>query len=169
MLYLLIFISFFIHMITFIYLKTVNNRVLSSEELLQKQAEQKKEIEALLAVYLLEIREENEKLVETLQQPVEQSKKQPQAFKTDRSEALYNKDDNNNLANKADEKQLLNEQEMDYQPPKIEEVEGSFKPSFQAKVLSLYDKGNTVETIARKLNCGKTEVELLVKFQQKNK
>lgn len=41
--------------------------------------------------------------------------------------------------------------------------------SFEAKVLHLYSQGLTIEEIAKKLNSGKTEITLIVKFHDKNK
>lgn len=167
MLYLLIFISFIVHIVTFIYIKTVNNRVLSAEALTKKQTEQKKEIEELLAVYLLEIREENENLVETLNNRTNTT--QEKKDKSGVGQMVESNDENNHTSTRssAEDYSTVN-QTTSYQPPEIEEGEETFEPSLQAQVLSLYKNGDNIETIARKLNCGKTEVELLVKFQQKN-
>lgn len=38
--------------------------------------------------------------------------------------------------------------------------------SLQGKVLQLYDKGKTAEEIAKQLNCGITEVSLIIKFHE---
>lgn len=40
--------------------------------------------------------------------------------------------------------------------------------SLQGKVLQLYDKGKTAEDIAQQLNCGVTEVSLIIKFHENN-
>ncbi|WP_182199183.1 DUF6115 domain-containing protein [Paraliobacillus salinarum] len=167
MLYLLIFISFIVHIVIFIYIKTLNNRVLSAEALAKKQKEQKKEIEELLAVYLLEIREENETLVETLNNSTNTIQKKKD--KSEVSQTVESNDGNNHTSTRSSSEDYSTvNQTASYQPPEIEEGEETFEPSLQAQVLSLYNNGDNIESIARKLNCGKTEVELLVKFQQKN-
>lgn len=47
-----------------------------------------------------------------------------------------------------------------------EEVE--YEPSLHGQILQLHAKGLTHEEIAQRLNCGKTEVELILRFQQKD-
>ncbi|WP_090856578.1 hypothetical protein [Paraliobacillus sp. PM-2] len=163
MIELLLLISFFIHITTFIYLKTLSSRVMRPEEFLQRQEEQKKEMEDLLSIYVLEIREENERLMEALQNKPNNRDNQSTTASPQRS-SLSNQG-KEQMAH--DTKRAFYYKQNDYEPPMIEEEE-SFKPSFSAQVLALYSKGESVESIARKLDCGKTEVELMVKFHQKN-
>ncbi|GAA5415132.1 hypothetical protein Pryu01_00156 [Paraliobacillus ryukyuensis] len=175
MIYLLLFISFIIHIITFIYIKTVRNGTITAEEMSQQQEEQRKEIQELLAVYLVEIREENEKLIEVLEDKPNQKTKHPlyTQNKTEEKPSASqdtNREDSSSFLSKDDSQKSANQKSAtnDYQPPSIEQVEDTFVPSLSAQVLSLYSKGESIESIARKLDCGKTEVELMVKFQQKN-
>jgi len=44
-------------------------------------------------------------------------------------------------------------------------VEDKYEPSLHGQILHLYEKGLTKEEIAQTLNCGKTEVELILRFQ----
>lgn len=39
--------------------------------------------------------------------------------------------------------------------------------SLEAKILQLHAKGETTDSIAKKLNCGKTEAEIIIKLHQK--
>lgn len=41
-----------------------------------------------------------------------------------------------------------------------------YEPSLHGQILQLHEKGLNHEEIAQKLNCGKTEVELILRFQQ---
>lgn len=51
--------------------------------------------------------------------------------------------------------------------PATDHVADESKLSLEAKVLQLYDRGLEIENIARQLNCGKTEAELIIKFNKK--
>src|SRR5699024_11546803 len=48
----------------------------------------------------------------------------------------------------------------------VEDMDDSYETSLQSQILQLYDQGYSEEDIAKQLNCGKTEVELIVKFHQ---
>ena len=48
----------------------------------------------------------------------------------------------------------------------IASEEVAFESSTEAKVLNLYSQGESLDSIAKKLDIGKTEVELIVKIQQ---
>lgn len=57
-----------------------------------------------------------------------------------------------------------------YNPPMIpseEKTEDQVETSLTAKILSLAEKGFAAEEIAKKLQCGKTEAELILKFHRK--
>lgn len=42
----------------------------------------------------------------------------------------------------------------------------TYKPSIQGQVLQLHEKGHSIEQIAQALNCGKTEVDLILRFHE---
>ncbi|TDQ39673.1 DUF6115 domain-containing protein [Aureibacillus halotolerans] len=60
----------------------------------------------------------------------------------------------------------LETDEAVYSPPPLKE-EQLYTTSNEAKILQLAEKGWTVEDIARKLNKGKTEVQLTIKMNHK--
>ncbi|WP_010093391.1 DUF6115 domain-containing protein [Ornithinibacillus scapharcae] len=47
------------------------------------------------------------------------------------------------------------------------DVQDEIEVSLQSRILKLYQEGRSIEDIARSLGCGKTEVELIVKFHEK--
>jgi hypothetical protein len=49
---------------------------------------------------------------------------------------------------------------------KVEETLYEQEESFIQQILNLEKQGNSIEEIAKKLNKGKTEIELLLKFQE---
>lgn len=151
--YYLLLISFIIHALTFVTIRQLKVKLDQPNDSKEMMAEQQKQIEELLAVYLLEIREENEKLLDLIHQghqtvpPKEQKRETPVV--------------------QADPENLTTEKYQAYQPIIPDEEEDIIEQSFAAQVLSLAEQGETAEAIAKKLSCGKTEVELLLKFQQK--
>lgn len=56
--------------------------------------------------------------------------------------------------------------ETDYQP-ETEHVADKSELSLEAQILQLHENGLTVDEIARQLNCGKTEAELIIKLKKK--
>ncbi|WP_440895334.1 DUF6115 domain-containing protein [Amphibacillus sp. Q70] len=155
MYYILLLISFLIHILTFVMIRQLKVKLDQPNENKKVLAQQQKQIEELLAVYLLEIREENEKLLDLINKG-----QQSASQKDSKSEAP--------LTQNESELNATTEKYQDYQPI-VPDEEDIVEQSFAAQVLSLAEQGYTAETIAKKLNCGKTEVELLLKFQQKQK
>lgn len=160
----LLLISFIIHAVTFVIIKHLKTKVdqpaVAQEEIIQ----QKKEIEDLLAVYLLEIREENEKVIASLA-----NNKGTQMSGESSNNVVIDKVKDQEITDKEPERSSNRKPLKDYQPPVDNSEPDRVEQSFAAQILSMYNQGNSIETIARKLDRGKTEIELLVKFQQKNR
>ncbi|MCA0983301.1 hypothetical protein LCL89_04465 [Halobacillus yeomjeoni] len=55
----------------------------------------------------------------------------------------------------------------EYSPPEPEQM-GGYQPSIQSQIMDMKNRGYSIDEIAKKLDRGKTEVELLLKFHQKN-
>lgn len=154
----LLLISFIIHAVTLVIIRQLKVKLDQPSITKQTLDQQQKEIEELLAVYLLEIREENEKLIQLIDQ---QAKREPQEKPL---EAINVEQPPRKPIMEA---RLQEDKYQDYQPFMPKEEEPVVEPSFAARVLSLAERGDSIETIAKKLNRGKTEVELLIKFHQK--
>lgn len=152
----LLFISFIIHILTFVFIRHLKSKLDQSAEIHHEIKEQKKEIEDLLAVYLLEIREENDKMIDYI--------------KSNQGQIKQKQIDIGNKGKKSNRQTVeSNQKTEDYHPPYVNNKEDILEQSFAAQVLSLYNQGQSIESIARQLDRGKTEIELVVKFQQKNK
>ncbi|CEI84275.1 swarming motility protein SwrB [Oceanobacillus oncorhynchi subsp. incaldanensis] len=52
----------------------------------------------------------------------------------------------------------------DFQPAAYQD---EVETSLEAKILQLHTNGETIDDIAKKLNCGKTEAEIIIKMHQK--
>ncbi|WLD95181.1 hypothetical protein [Alkalihalobacillus sp. AL-G] len=132
----------------------------------------KSEMEDILMAYSTEMKEENEAFLEHLR-----SIKSDQ-YKNDRlKEGLHKPSTFQSINN--DEVSLTqptptqtpqshNEKEdPNYTPPPpITKEKEQFGPSMAAEVLSLQKKGYSLDEIAKKVDKGKGEIELLIKFYQ---
>ncbi|MFC7320471.1 hypothetical protein [Halobacillus campisalis] len=142
MIYFLLIIGFIIDGVIVLGLMTLFTKMKKTEELELRQKEVAAEIEDLFSSYLLELKEENKRLEGKLVQPV----KTETAFR---------------------EHETANVRE-DYHPPEPMETEVLYRPSRSFQVISRYNSGVPIERIAKELNIGKTEAQLILKFQEKN-
>ncbi|MDL4840090.1 DUF6115 domain-containing protein [Aquibacillus rhizosphaerae] len=163
-------VSFLLHVMTFIFLKTLKDKVNLFDDLEAKQKSNIKEMEDLLAVYLIEIKEENDKLLHVLK---ENEQPKPR-LNTKANHVDIQSNPKNNTKYELTSKPVY-EDEMnkskdykEYSPPVDNNGQDVLEQSVASRVYSLHNQGNSVETIAKKLDCGKTEVELMLKFHRKN-
>ncbi|WP_018932645.1 DUF6115 domain-containing protein [Gracilibacillus lacisalsi] len=155
MLYILLLFSFIIHIVTFVIIRQLKLKQDTLAGVEDNVNQQVKNIEDTLAVYLVELKEENEKFVQ-----------QVEKFNSN------NSDNNNQKQHEASksvkEVHTPKQSTKEYQAiSHVEQVEDVVERSTTASVLHLHEKGYTVDEIAKELDKGKTEVELLLKFQQK--
>ncbi|WP_058307788.1 DUF6115 domain-containing protein [Gracilibacillus massiliensis] len=158
MLYLLLLISFMIHVITFIIIRQLKQRQDNIETIEDNVNLQVKNLEDTLAIYLIELKEENEhfmKQIERVDVPIQMTESKHPV--------------NEEIAIKSETMKEKGQEVKEYQPiSPVESQEDVVENSTTASILHLDAKGYTIDEIAKKLNKGKTEVELLLKFQQKN-
>nr|WP_077704043.1 hypothetical protein [Virgibacillus dokdonensis] len=133
----LILVSFLLHMVAFTVIFQLYKRMNTNQQL------DTSEIDALLAAYIDEIKQENIRLQQQL--------------------ITLNKRENV----ETDQIQLVKKEEKDV--PYNNEQQDEMTTSLQAKILQLHSQGHTASEIAQQLNCGKTEVALTIKFQQNSK
>ncbi|RNA69566.1 DUF6115 domain-containing protein [Alteribacter keqinensis] len=115
-----------------------------------------RDIEDLLLAYTTEMKENNEALVKELQD-------KSRNVSTESLRPARKEISNPKPADTISEKQVSGE--SDYKPPAVaREPQEKIETSQTAQVLSLSNQGFSIEDIARKLNMGKGEVELFLKF-----
>lgn len=171
----LVVISLLLHGVTIIALITLSLRVSKTKELELKQQKVAREIEDLFTTYLIEIKEENERMMNILEKngqnenSYEPNHEKKSSQKSPKVALNVSEDVNVNKNSEQQDAPVLKQQQVDhkpikeYKPPMPDEVE-FIQPSLEARVFSLYDQGLSTEEIARKLDCGRTEVELMLKF-----
>lgn len=146
----LIILSFLIHLIVLIAIYLLYKQV-------QQKNENSAEIAKLFDIYLQEVKAENERLQMEILRSSSQTNNQKHSHN-------YVKP---STANQALVKTEGSETETDSYKPPISEESANVDLSLHAKILQLHDKGFSIEDIARKLDCGKTEVELFMKLYNK--
>ncbi len=144
-LYLLI-VSLLLHFVTFFILIVIVKKMRSAFDYQQFET-QKKELEDLLAYYSVELKEENERFLKEI---LEKTKLQETGTELKETH------------NVAEEQNTLTEIEEIVQEEKT--VETYAQPSLEAQALQLYEQGYDIKEIAKKLNKGHGEIELLLKF-----
>lgn len=166
-------ISFLLHLITlFVIVVLVQKTNVIKPSLRSNDQEQEKlkqEIEDLLVAYTIEMKEENEKLINKLVQKRKvQEKVQTETFKTYEKTRgqTYQADKKVEPAALPNPSLKKNYQtsEHSYGAPLVEETEDIVEQSSTAQILSLAKQGYSAKAIAKRLNIGDGEVELLLKF-----
>ncbi|MFC0524166.1 hypothetical protein ACFFGV_11385 [Pontibacillus salicampi] len=180
----LVVISFLLHGVTLLTIFILAKRISTARELEVKQEKVAREIEESFTAYLMDIKEENERLMNMLDkngQNVEQSFTQGAPDGNTDKENSTSVPAMTNVSSSYSSlvKEDIQEQSPDlpledtkekstYMPPTPPGVEEAYEPSVQSRVYQLFDAGYSKEAIAKELHCGKTEVELMLKFHQRN-
>ncbi|MFD1037958.1 DUF6115 domain-containing protein [Virgibacillus byunsanensis] len=151
MISLLLFLSFLLHIVA----------LLAILKLFQHIQTLKKtdpgDIMSLLETYVLEIKEENRVLQEELLSENSRHEKEKQPAKVPVQPQMT--ENTKTINDKPVETSILQE----------ENVQDNYEMSVPAKVLQLHGQGLSIDEIAQKLNCGKTETELIIKIHANNK
>lgn len=150
---LLLTVSFFIHMILLFGIYYLYKEI----QTLKNENADANDIAELFESYLLEIKVENERLEN-------ESFSQPTKIKKD---TISNSPKNEELL-KENESIMVDTDLNDYAP--VSPVaRDELETTLQAKILQLSSQGYSSDNIAEKLDCGKTEVALILKFHKNRK
>ncbi|MCY8909012.1 Swarming motility protein SwrB [Bacillus atrophaeus] len=156
-------LSFMLHGVLLYAVIILYTKLAALKETERQQKKILEETENTLAAFLLELKEENEKLIE---HPVDlsagkdgagQEKKTPQSS----GEKAETAPEPEETPIPAHIQGLISEVEQ------AEDSMNSGGRSFEDQVIELYDQGFSAGEIARKLKSGKTEIELFLKFRAK--
>ncbi|MBC5635989.1 hypothetical protein H8S33_04015 [Ornithinibacillus sp. BX22] len=139
-------VSFLLHIISIVAIYAL------SKQLSMNKSKDSSEFISLMENYLEEIKEENRRLQKEL------ANIQPTAKNED---APINVEDEPSL-------KVEEHEEIPTSLPGSDIVKDEVEVSQHSRILQLYKEGLGAEEIARKLGCGKTEVELIIKFQEKS-
>jgi DNA-binding NarL/FixJ family response regulator len=138
-------VSFLLHILSIIAIYAL------SKQLSMNKSSDSSEIVSLMEKYLEEIKIENDRL----QQEVSKTKRV----------IRYDPNVDNELTAPSLKGNLSEAHQTPYQD---ENIKDDIEVSLQSRILKLYEEGFAAEEIARKLGCGRTEVDLLIKFREKS-
>ncbi|WP_342492877.1 Swarming motility protein SwrB [Bacillus sp. FSL H8-0516] len=174
-------ISFMLHAALIYFVIILYTRMNSLKATEQKQRELLEETENTLAAFLMEVKEENDKLskvaaaspdfsAEELKSDL-QTPKQPQPS-IESQQSVESEDPVPEHLSALLSEVEVQEEKVNEPVPQLETE--SFLPSkseieetFEDQVKTLYDEGRSLEEIAKEMKTGKTEIELLLKFSGK--
>lgn len=148
----LLIISLLLHGVTALWIFTLMKR-LELVTISKKEMEQaKNEIEDLLLSYTEEMKEENERLVAMLKGSQQKPTMDKETYQNEQIKKV---------------KKEPEERYDNYAPPTIDQ-KPIYERSTTAEVLALAKQGQTTEQIAKSLDIGTGEVELMLKFYDKS-
>ncbi|SFF70813.1 hypothetical protein SAMN05216353_10676 [Halobacillus alkaliphilus] len=155
----LLVLSFIIDGVIILTLLTISTRVKKNEEVEMRQEEVAREIEDMFTSYLMEIKEENKRMSDWLH---------PEKHSINDQRTKGEKAIAEEAVNSKHLKVKSSEEQTNYSPPLFNERKDFFERSDNYRILELRRVGYSVDEIAKKLDRGKTEIELFIKFQQKH-
>ncbi|WP_085523953.1 DUF6115 domain-containing protein [Tuberibacillus sp. Marseille-P3662] len=142
-------ISMFLHIVTFfiiilLYLHIRERKALNSDNM-------KREVDELLQSYLADIRAENDRLIEKMSEDSSPNEENESSYFEETSSPVTEQ----------------NGQEETVWMPPVAEIEEEPSPSVTAQALYLQEQGYSPIEIAKQLNKGAGEIELLLKLHKK--
>lgn len=165
-------ILFILLLLCFYFLVLLNMKMNRFKQNEQRQERLIEEMEASISSFLVDIEDENARLIEALKKQVSPSKQAPNNQVTEKRQVKeeviidvqekYTKEPTFTLP-KSYAKKAYGAQ-TSTQPVQEKKVQ-----TIDERVKAMYMRGKSIDEIAKELNRGKTEVELMIKFQEKNK
>jgi DNA-binding transcriptional regulator WhiA len=156
-------ISFICHLISFFFIILLSLKLSKVKELEKKQTKMMKDMEEAIATYLLEFKEENEKFIGTLTKTI--NRVELQHKKEERRAVLPTYLPNIEQIKDQVDISTTHITHERVSSDKDTEMNNELQ-SLMQQALQLHKQGKTIEEIARILEKGKTEIELLLKFRQ---
>lgn len=157
-------VSFLLHALSLFIIILLYLQLSKVKEVERRQSQLIEEMEQTVSAYLLEWREENERFLQAL------------------SEKMNRRGEGENVAKRPASvpKPAKKEEKKEWTPPlaSIEQMKDQVEirtdkqpklelpSSLEERAIALKKEGKTVDEIAKLLNKGKTEIELLLKFRQ---
>lgn len=170
----LIIISLLLHGVTFLWILTLMQRVQQPDVSKHEIGQMKNQMEDLLISYTAEMKEENERLLRQLEKRKQLDLSQQQAAvpkaTIEKQETVTTdyRPIKDQARVKQDERTQDDDRYEEYNPPVADPTAEDvyYEQSDTAKVLTLARQGLSIDQIAKKLNLGKGEVELMLKFHR---
>lgn len=179
-------VLFICQLLSFFFILLLNSKLAKFKDLEMRQERMAKELDDAIGLYLLEMKEENDRLIQELSAVKQTTGKEQSSIPKKTAEQLLKEEAVSSAAAAepvrqrpyvpvafaanaySRQKQLPVEQPVNEAPEKVlsaEETEEQDKrTSFEREVVEMHRTGKTIEEIAKITQKGKTEIELLLKF-----
>ncbi|RPF55968.1 DUF6115 domain-containing protein [Aquisalibacillus elongatus] len=153
----LLIFSLILHGVTFVAIIWLYQQVQKQNESERHFEKRVRETEDMFDSYLLELKDENKKFIQAISK-VEHSTFEPTKASDNQISQSYQPTHRHNATE---------QMKSDFKPESVSVEDQVEPPSLQTQVMHLYHSGHSIEEIAKKLDKGSTEIELIVKFNQK--
>ncbi|ALC81079.1 MULTISPECIES: DUF6115 domain-containing protein [Bacillus] len=150
--------SFTLHGVLIYFVLILYTRLKATHDMEAKQRQLLEETENTLTAFLIELKDENRELKKQLEVPEATKSKHFETKNQSTNEKSENKEELPSYI-----ESLLKETERN--EAAVMQPEQEIQLSFDEQAVALFQKGHSIEEIARKLKSGKTEIELLLKFR----
>ncbi|MGO4887753.1 DUF6115 domain-containing protein [Anaerobacillus sp. MEB173] len=168
----LLIISLILHLFTFFWIIILTQKIKTQEGTVPNQDKIKAEIEDLLVAYTTEMKEDNERLLQAISKLQVNSQMRTaipnepdlESVPTPKQQFEMTEIQKENTENKSVE--IKKESDSEDIPLPIDDVKDTYEQSKTAQVFLLSQQGLAIKEIAKKLNMGEGEVELILKFYQ---
>ncbi len=185
-------VLFISQLLSFFFIILLNSKLAKFKDLEQRQERITKELDDAIGLYLMEMKEENDRLIQELtavKQPSVEEKRFAEEENGDQlieNSVASSEPDLLPESNAAQQRKYVPlafaanaynkqkqhdanedkpaEQKLEKALPVKKQEEQAYLTSFDEEVVEMYRAGKTIEEIAKKTQKGKTEIELLLKF-----
>lgn len=173
----LLLLSLLLHVVAFYFIIVLYSKYSSMKDLTDSHRKLIEETEDSMTSFLIEMKDENERLIQHIQLQHNSFDQQEEPKNVERIKKQQNQSIEQNHDKKANQDTLViqNDSTLPDHLSGLDNVVDIVEISqsspqkvlpFEIEALSLHDNGYTVEQIAKKFKKGKTEIELLLKFRQ---
>lgn len=152
--------------LSFYFIVLLNMKIAHFKEIEEKQQRMKDDMDDAIGAYLAEMKDENDRLIQEMKMIKRGSINNLSPITNKQDNAMYPE----SISEIAEEKEAV---QKNFTMPQSyvkkayqnkQSIEN--KPELEEQVMHLYKKGLSISDIAKRVNRGKTEIELLLKFQQ---
>lgn len=161
-------VLFMTQVISFYFIALLYMKLSKFDDLEKKQSKLMNEMDDALAVYLAEVKDENEQLIKKITAKVAMEQQQ-ESIKPEKAPA--NQPDTSEVKEQAPVSVIVPQNTMrhharqSYEAVKQKTVQPEVELDDRTRAIQMSGEGYSIEEIAKKLGKGKTEIELILKFK----
>lgn len=156
---------FILQVISFYFIALLYMKLSKFDNLEKKQSKLMKEMDDAIAVYLTEIKDDNEQLIEKLTAKVEATKQEDSQRQTKKQPPKIQEEEQAPVIMPILQNTMRHHARQSYEAVQKKVVQEEVEVDDRTQAIKMSAEGYSIEEIARKLGKGQTEVELILKFK----